>query len=380
MICKNEDRKTSSKLNNLLEGVSPSDIATRAKEILSNTTKWSSKMIDFIYPEILAGSTTIYNQNQMNPDDEHYRISFENNLCNTIVKVKDNAKKATMAKINKTLNQKTIFEKRQNLKKLAIQASGGGRDSSGMFILLTAAKKTISGGSIYNVKSESYDQKETIINPLGSNPVQLPPSKYSVVADYPDSYGMIDSAKNFIKVNQKTGDVDIVHNSGTKFKIDGMGNVTMEVVGSFKQVVKKDYFLQVEGNMELQVFGNYTGSIGGSSSNSIGSTKYESVASTTTLTTGGAWINTIGGLYNTNVGGMELKNVGSQIKINSPKSTLSGDHYAKSYNTNSGSGSMSGGGTLRVKKVLSNTAKIPKITGTITHAIRSDNADNADCC
>ncbi len=105
--------------------------------------------------------------------------------------------------------------------------------------------------------------------------------------DYPNSYGWVDSIKNWFRINKATKSAEFVHSSGSKFKIDADGNATLHITGNFKIVVDKDitqtcihraeaesgtYFHRTDGNSKevvkshknVEVTKNFAESTGGS--------------------------------------------------------------------------------------------------------------------
>lgn len=53
--------------------------------------------------------------------------------------------------------------------------------------------------------------------------------------NYPNRYGFADPTGNIVYVDMKSGDIDLLHFSGTKFHVDAGGNVTGTAVGSYSQ-------------------------------------------------------------------------------------------------------------------------------------------------
>jgi len=116
--------------------------------------------------------------------------------------------------------------------------------------------------TVVNQNVEVYKAKKSLNIPepvfAGAKvtpPVDLDPADYSSIEDYPDTYGFIDEAKNFIKINKKMGKAEFVHQSNVQIKMDKNGNVTLYVPGSLKHIVDGDYSLLVKGNMDLIVNG-----------------------------------------------------------------------------------------------------------------------------
>jgi len=106
----------------------------------------------------------------------------------------------------------------------------------------------------------SLSRKEQLISEHKfTNPVNLQDANYSVTEDYPNTYGFIDTVKNWFKINKKKGFAEFVHQSGSYFKIDKNGNASFYISGSLKQIVEKDYTIEVRNNMDTLVKkSNYT--------------------------------------------------------------------------------------------------------------------------
>lgn len=82
-------------------------------------------------------------------------------------------------------------------------------------------------------------------------PTALKDADSSLADNYPNTSGIINEVGDFMKVNKATGDIQIVHHSGTCIKIDNTGNVTIHAIGSLKQVVDGDMVLQVTGGLDI---------------------------------------------------------------------------------------------------------------------------------
>jgi hypothetical protein len=76
-------------------------------------------------------------------------------------------------------------------------------------------------------------------NGTSTNKVHKPITS-SGMEDYPDSIVDIDSAGNWKKVNKKTGQVDFVHNSGSKISFYKNGDVVIHTAGNLKQIVENN--------------------------------------------------------------------------------------------------------------------------------------------
>ena len=108
--------------------------------------------------------------------------------------------------------------------------------------------KIVRAHEVFNAKSGITFPEPVFSEPKFTEPVDIQDASYSIDEDYPDSYGEIDEAKNWIKVNKAKQHVELVHSSGTSIKIDKEGNVTQEVKGNFKNIIHGDYSLEVKGN------------------------------------------------------------------------------------------------------------------------------------
>lgn len=119
-----------------------------------------------------------------------------------------------------------------------------------------------------------------------TKPVDIQDSNYSLKEDYPLSYGFIDPVMNWFKINKKRKHAEFVHASGTQIKIDKDGNVTIFTKGSIKQVVTKDYSLEVGGSMDMLIKGSlythtskdYVEMIDGNHNTTIGGVRKESAS------------------------------------------------------------------------------------------------------
>ena len=124
-------------------------------------------------------------------------------------------------------------------------------------ITATASAKTMAKTKAKIKAHEVFASKKTLkipepvfSEPKATAPINIQDADYTIKEDYPHTYGFIDSVKNWLKINKKKNHAEIVHNSGTHIKIDEKGNVTMHIVGSFKQIIEKDYSLEVKGNFD----------------------------------------------------------------------------------------------------------------------------------
>lgn len=134
-----------------------------------------------------------------------------------------------------------------NLKSLATEYHSVKKDQ--------AEKKAREAHDVQNAR-KSISIKEPAAS--GSKTTSVPsiqPANYSTKEDYPDTYGFIDSVKNWFKINKRKGHAEFVHQSTTQIKIDKAGNVTMFIKGSLKQIVTGDYYLEVGGSRDVVVKG-----------------------------------------------------------------------------------------------------------------------------
>lgn len=90
-----------------------------------------------------------------------------------------------------------------------------------------------------------------------TQPVDQPPCDYSLEEDYPNSYGKIDKSNSWFKVNTLQNSMELVHNSGTRIRVDRAGNVTEYIKGSKKTIIEGDYSLEVRGSQDLIIHKDY---------------------------------------------------------------------------------------------------------------------------
>ena len=77
----------------------------------------------------------------------------------------------------------------------------------------------------------------------------------SLGEDYPNSHGIISDDSGFIKLNRLTKQAMVVHSSGTRIVIDGNGNTTLFVKGTFKIVGDGDTAMEFNGNLDISANG-----------------------------------------------------------------------------------------------------------------------------
>lgn len=105
------------------------------------------------------------------------------------------------------------------------------------------------------------DAKKPLIQaePKSTNGVGVtnqPDANYSLADNNSESYGFIDSVKNWFKVDKTTRRVESVLANGTMIRVDRDGNVTVYTKGNVKQIIEGNYVVDVSGNYELYVGGN----------------------------------------------------------------------------------------------------------------------------
>jgi hypothetical protein len=81
--------------------------------------------------------------------------------------------------------------------------------------------------------------------------------------NYPNSYGSVDETGNWYRVDKSAGSVEFVHSSGSFFKIDGGGNVSIKITGSLKIDVVSDTLATLAGSILTMINGSDTLKISG---------------------------------------------------------------------------------------------------------------------
>lgn len=165
---------------------------------------------------------------------------------------------------------------------------------------------------VFNAKKTLKRAEPIFADTKFTSPVNIQDADYTLSEDYPNSYGMIDEKKNWIKVNKVTGHVEVVHNSGTLIKIDGDGNVTMHIVGSFKRIVEGDFSDEIRGNYDLSVKGSRYKHIGKDEETIIGGNLKRNTSSNETITVGGSVTETYGGSHTSTVAGAYTKTTANE--------------------------------------------------------------------
>ena len=148
---------------------------------------------------------------------------------------------------------------------------------------------------IFNAKSAIPIEEPIFSEPKFTSPVDIQDANYTVKEDYPQSYGFIDTVKNWFKVNKELKHAEFVHSSKSHIKIDKDGNVTLYVTGNMKHIIEGDYSLEVKGNHDFLVKGDKYEHVSGKLVEAYDSSKDETVGSNV--------IETYGGNHDTNVSG-----------------------------------------------------------------------------
>jgi len=93
--------------------------------------------------------------------------------------------------------------------------------------------------------------------------------------DYPNCYGHSDKLGNYFKVNKATGETEYTHFSGTSFKIDVLGNVSIDSVGSISYTAQNSINLTAPA-INLTGTVNPSGGISGTIATTSGSATFVS--------------------------------------------------------------------------------------------------------
>ena len=76
----------------------------------------------------------------------------------------------------------------------------------------------------------------------------------NMLEDYPHTWGWVDNAMNWFKVNMLRRTVEFVTNSYTKFKTYYNGDTVLHVTGNLKIVIEKDLYIEVRGSRDEIVY------------------------------------------------------------------------------------------------------------------------------
>jgi len=146
---------------------------------------------------------------------------------------------------------------RPSIEKLKVRTIDNSAKSAGASIIsLTTdlASENLTLGAMDKVQGNVAPERMQPVAIASSgtsySPVDEPISS-SGLEDYPDSIVDMDSAGNWKKINKKTGQVDWVHNSGSKISFYKNGDVVIHTAGNLKQVVENDYIIEVGRNFEV---------------------------------------------------------------------------------------------------------------------------------
>lgn len=188
---------------------------------------------------------------------------------------------------------------------------------------------------VFNAKESLVISEHKPTEQKTSNPTDIQDANYTLEEDYPTSYGSIDEAKNWTKINKTTGLTERMYASRANEKIDGKGNRTFYLPGSEKTFVDKDKIhetlgneewiiggnlrIHVKGNVEYIVDGNRnittkgnktetiqkdsTLSITGNESNSVNGSRTNSTSGNNTISVGGSLTQSVSGSLSSSAGG-----------------------------------------------------------------------------
>lgn len=168
-----------------------------------------------------------------------------------------------------------------------------------------------------------------------SIPDNFPAGSNATSEDYPNTYGAIDEAKNWYKINKTSKYTEFVHNSGCSLKIDKSGNASIHITGNLKFIVDKDFLMNSIGNLDIH--SKASCSLVSSNNMDIKSNAPMTVKSNASLDInaassfsasggGSASMSSSGSSSITSSGGMSI-NSESGININSPSTKAPGlDH------------------------------------------------------
>lgn len=106
---------------------------------------------------------------------------------------------------------------------------------------------------VQNAKISLSRREQIASEPKVTSPIDIQNADYTIREDYPNTYGFVDSVKNWFKINKEKGHAEFVHQSGSYFKIDNDGNVSFYITGSMKQIVEGDMTFEVRKNMDTLV-------------------------------------------------------------------------------------------------------------------------------
>jgi len=90
-----------------------------------------------------------------------------------------------------------------------------------------------------------------------TSPIDLQKASYSIAEDYPDTYGFVDTVKNWYKINKKKKYAEYIHASGSMLKMDKDGNTTIEVKGKLKFIQRGEMTHFIGDNLDISIDGNF---------------------------------------------------------------------------------------------------------------------------
>jgi len=116
----------------------------------------------------------------------------------------------------------------------------------------------ISEGHIVQDSKEVLELSEPISpDTMFTTPIDLQKASYSVVEDYPDSYGFVDTVKNWYKINKRKKYAEYVHASGSVLKMDKNGNTTIEIKGKLKLIQRGEVTHFIGDNLDISIDGSF---------------------------------------------------------------------------------------------------------------------------
>jgi len=172
---------------------------------------------------------------------------------------------------------------------------------------------------VQNAEISLSIKEQKITEPKVTSPVDIQPADYTIREDYPNTYGFVDTVKNWFKINKERGHAEFVHQSGSYFKIDKDGNVSFYITGSMKQIIEGDYSLEVRKNMDTLVKKNSYKHIVKNSEELVGGTFLDTVVKSVTQkyqsvkneNVSGTVTENYGGSHNTTISGSKNEKAAS---------------------------------------------------------------------
>jgi flagellar motor component MotA len=90
-----------------------------------------------------------------------------------------------------------------------------------------------------------------------TSPIDLKKAGYSIQEDYPDTYGFVETVKNWYKINKKQKYAEYVHASGSALKVDKDGNTTIEIKGKLKFIQRGEMTHFIGDNLDIAIDGSF---------------------------------------------------------------------------------------------------------------------------